>query len=99
VGSISRDYTVFVHLLDGDGNVVAQADGPPVGGDYPTSLWAPDETIVEERVLDVENLSSGVYELALGMYLLETGDRLPATDAEGNRLPHDVIPLTQVRLP
>jgi hypothetical protein len=99
VGSSSRDHTVFVHLLDGDGNVVAQADGPPVGGDYPTSLWAPEETIVDERVLDVENLSSGVYDLAVGMYQLETGDRLPAMDGEGDRLPHDVIPLTEVRLP
>ena len=97
--SIRRDYTVFVHLLDGESNVVAQADGPPVNGDYPASLWAPGETIVEERVLGVENLSSGVFELALGMYLLETGDRLPATDGGGERLAHDVIPLTEVRLP
>ena len=79
--------------------MVAQADGPPTGGDYPTSLWAPGETIVEQRTLDVEDLSSGVYELALGMYLLETGDRLPATGANGERLAHDVISLTEVHLP
>jgi len=97
--SIGRDYTIFVHLLDSGGNVVSQADGPPVGGDYPTSLWAPDETIVEERVLDVGDLSSGVYDLGVGMYLLETGDRLPVTDAGGERLPHSAIPLTEVRLP
>jgi hypothetical protein len=99
LASVGRDYTVFVHLLNSDGNVVAQADSPPVGGDYPTSLWAPGETIVGQRALDVEGLSSGVYELALGMYLLETGDRLPATDADGERLTHDVIPLTEVHLP
>jgi hypothetical protein len=97
--SIARDYTVFVHLLDNGGNVVAQADGPPVGGDYPTSLWAPGETIVEERGLDVEDLSSGVYKLAVGMYLLKTGDRLPVTDADGERRAHGVIPLTEVHLP
>jgi hypothetical protein len=96
---VSRDYMVFVHLLDSNGSLVAQADGPPVGGDYPTSLWAPGETVVGQHVLNVEDLSPGVYELALGMYLLETGDRLPAIDADGERLIHDVIPLTEVRLP
>lgn len=96
---VNRDYMVFVHLLDGEGNVVAQADGPPVGGDYPTSFWAPGETIVGQHMLHVEDLTPGTYELAVGMYLLETGDRLPAADGDGQSLAHDVIPLTRVRLP
>ncbi|MEA3374708.1 MAG: glycosyltransferase family 39 protein, partial [Chloroflexota bacterium] len=96
---VNRDYMVFVHLLDGEGNVVAQADGPPVGGDYPTSFWAPGETIVGQHMLDVEDLTPGTYELAVGMYLLKTGDRLPAADGDGQSLAHDVIPLTRVRLP
>lgn len=96
---VSRDYTVFVHLLDSDGNLVTQADGPPVGGDYPTSFWAPEETVVGKHVLDVDGLSSGVYELVVGMYRVETDSRLPATDADGERLTHDMMPLTKVHVP
>ncbi|GIW05759.1 MAG: hypothetical protein KatS3mg060_0564 [Dehalococcoidia bacterium] len=45
------DLRVAVHLLDGAGQLVAQADGPPDGGRYPTSLWSPGETIVDRRSL------------------------------------------------
>ncbi|MBV8085023.1 MAG: glycosyltransferase family 39 protein, partial [Chloroflexi bacterium] len=36
--SPSKDYTVFVHLLDGSGKVAAQVDTQPRGGDFPTSI-------------------------------------------------------------
>jgi hypothetical protein len=94
-----RDYTVFVHLLDGAGRPASQADGPPVGGDYPTSYWAPGEVIVDERLVSTEGLAAGAYHLGAGMYLLETGERLAAAGAGGARLPNDVLPLAEVELP
>jgi hypothetical protein len=99
LAALENDYTVFVHLLDGDGELVAQADGPPVGGDYPTSFWAPGETVVGERVLNIAGLSSGIYELRVGMYLRATGDRLPLIDGDGNRQVGDAVSLTEVQLP
>jgi hypothetical protein len=96
LAAMEQDYTVFVHLLDPAGTLAAQADGPPVGGDYSTSLWSPDEMIADERFVSTENLSAGTYSLRVGMYLLETGKRLPALDGQGVRLPADVIPLTEV---
>ena len=39
-GTFDRDYTVFVHLRDGADQTMAQGDGPPVEGTYPTSFWA-----------------------------------------------------------
>jgi len=99
LASMERDYTVFVHLIGPDGSLVTQADGPPVDGDYPTSFWAPGEIIIDERVIPAEGLSSGTYHLRVGMYLLQTGERLPAVDKEGVRLPADAIPLVEVNWP
>jgi hypothetical protein len=96
---VDQDYTVFVHLVGPDGELAAQADGPPAGGDYPTSLWEFGEIVFDERLVQTQDLPSGTYRLSLGMYLLETGMRLPALDGSGERLPDDVVPLTEVELP
>ncbi len=96
---MTEDYVIFVHLLDSDGDLVAQADGPPINDDYPTSYWASGELIVDERTLHVGELEPGVYQLKVGMYLLETGERLSAVDAAGERLPNDAILLTEIDLP
>ncbi len=95
---LERDYTVFVHLVGPDGALAAQADGPPVGGDYPTSLWAPGEIVADGRFVSTEGLPPGTYDLRVGMYLLETGERLPAFDGQGVRLPADAIPLTALEV-
>lgn len=71
----AADYTVFVHLVDSDGNLAAQADSPPAGGAYPTSLWDPGEIIVDERRLS--DLPPGRYTLQVGLYRPDTGERLP----------------------
>jgi hypothetical protein len=96
---MAQDYTVFVHLDGTDGTLAGLADGPPVGGDYPTSLWSPGEMIVDERLIFTEGIPPGTYRLSVGMYLPETGERLPATDADGARLPDDRVPLMEVDLP
>lgn len=74
-----RDYTVFVHLRRPDGGIVAQQDGPPAGGAYPTGLWDPGEVIRHEARLALTGglLPAGAYELVTGMYDLATGVRLP----------------------
>ncbi len=82
---MSRDYTVFIHLREepGGGNV-AQADHRPLGSVYPTSLWPVGKTIRETSnglggaaLVIPPDLPPGEYELWAGMYLLETGQRLP----------------------
>lgn len=73
---LSADYTVFVHFLNPQGEVVAQADGPPANGAYPSSLWDTDEIIVDHRALPA--LPPGAYSLWVGLYRPDTGERLPA---------------------
>ena len=96
---MDRDYVVFVHLLAGEGSLVTQADGPPIGGDYPTSFWSPGDKIADQHVLNIKDLPPGTYGLQVGMYLLETGQRMPVTDSGGERLVSDAIPLAEVHLP
>ncbi len=77
----ASDYTVFIHILDTTGTIVAQADSPPAAGTYPTSLWDSGETIVGSRLLP--ELPAGQYILRLGLYRPDTGERLLVDGAEG----------------
>lgn len=71
-------YTVFVHLVDANGQVVADADAPPSSGLYPTNRWRANETVRDRHTLNIPGeLAPGTYSLAIGMYLPATGARLP----------------------
>ncbi len=74
-----EDYTVFVQLVNPQDQVVAQGDGPPRGGAYPTSWWAPGETIADTHLIPLSpDLPPGDYRLITGLYRLADGTRLPA---------------------
>jgi hypothetical protein len=89
---------VFVHLV-GEKSPLAQGDGPPMGGDYPTNLWDAGDVIADERVLALPgDLPTGRYPLLVGLYDLQTGVRLPALDEQGARLPADAIPLGAIEV-
>jgi 4-amino-4-deoxy-L-arabinose transferase-like glycosyltransferase len=79
------DYTVFVHVYDASGTLVAQADNPPVARDYPTSWWDPGE-----RIRDVHRVAAalgpGAYTVEIGLYDAESGERLPASGPLGDRV-------------
>lgn len=84
------DYTVFVHLLDSEGNLVAGQDTQPRNGTYPTTIWSPGEQIIDPHTLPVpDTLAPGRYQLAIGLYHQPTGERLPATLPDGTTEPHN----------
>ncbi len=82
---VDQDYTVFAHLLDGQGKFVTAADSQPGLGDLPTSTWGPGEIIVDEHHL-TPPAGAQTPKLEFGLYLLATGQRLPATAADGTPL-------------
>ena len=47
----ASDYTAFVHLIDEDGNLVAQDDHPPLEGEYRTSFWMRGDVIRDTHSL------------------------------------------------
>ena len=94
-----RDYTVFVHLVDGSGELIAQSDSPPQAGVYPTSIWDVGERVVDERSLTVAgDTAPGDYLLLVGLYDPETGTRLPAYDQGGQRYANDAVELASLRI-
>ena len=85
-------YTVFTHLLDGEGKVRGQRDGVPVDGTRPTTGWAVGEIIVDRYEISVDgDTPEGTCQIEIGLYDPESGDRMPAFDAEGQRLEHDRV--------
>ncbi|MGQ9715157.1 MAG: hypothetical protein ACUVST_10410 [Anaerolineae bacterium] len=81
-GQVQGDYTVFVHLVGGDGRILAQEDAAPAGGERPTSGWRPGEIVADAHTLpSPQQGASGPFCLALGWYLPQTGERLPLVRA------------------
>jgi hypothetical protein len=76
-----RNYHTFVHLLDGDGNIVAQHDGPPGNGRLPSLGWLPGEYLADPHSLYLPpDLPVGAYRLEVGLYEPVTWQR-PAEGA------------------
>jgi hypothetical protein len=73
--------TVFVHLLDEEQQLVAQADGHALAGTYPFLLWEAGQVTADVRVLD----AAGKTVLA-GLYDPLSGERLEGVDAAGEPL-------------
>lgn len=74
-----RNYHTFVHLLDAEGHIVAQHDGPPGsdGKQLPTLGWLPGEYLVDTHLLQLPfDLPNGDYRLDVGLYDPATGQRL-----------------------
>ncbi len=74
-----RPYTIFLQLLDAQGQVVSSWDSQPFHGLYPTDLWSPGEVIADTFLLPLPagGLPSGRYRLITGFYNFDTGQRLP----------------------
>ncbi len=92
VDAVSGNYTVFVHLLDPQGERRAQHDNPPGRGVRATNTWLGDERIIDRYELDVPtDAPAGDYTLRIGLYDAETGDALALEDAGGQVVDGDTL--------
>jgi hypothetical protein len=82
----AADYTTFLHLRDAANKNVAQKDGPPAAGRYPTGLWEAGEIIVDEITLPLAGLPPGEYTPVVGLYEFATGNRLATPGQAANEL-------------
>ncbi len=92
-GTPDADYTVFVHLVDAGGTLIAQDDGFPAAGAYPTLWWLPDDVTQDRHSFSLDEIPQTSLYFRVGLYERESGDRLPAYQADGERLPDDVLTL------
>jgi hypothetical protein len=88
---IHRDYTVFVHLVDAEGQPCGGGDGYPVSGTFPTSQWPGNRVVADRRTVPWGKDSPGPCQIEFGLYDLETLQRLPAVGAAGEALPGDRV--------
>jgi hypothetical protein len=66
---LSQDYHTYVHLLNEEGQSIAQSDHRPGQEYYPSSLWKPGETLLDVHVLSVPSeTQTGVVTLQAGAY-------------------------------
>ena len=74
------DYSVFVHLLDENGAIIAQKDGAPgTAANYLPTAWDKGDIIADIRLLTAPpDFPSEKYTFRIGIYNWATGERLPA---------------------
>jgi len=97
VTALAGDRVVFVHLYDAEGLLVATADGPPLAGGFPTSLWRPGDRVRDEHIASLPGEGVAPWQLGVGWYDPFTGARLAATTAGGVRLLDDEFLIAVLR--
>jgi hypothetical protein len=90
---IDKDYTVFVHLVDENGQIVASEDAQPQNGSAPTSKWKQDNLVVDPHILPIpSNVKlGGSYRLEVGLYDLPASRRLGILDATNSVITDSII--------
>jgi hypothetical protein len=73
------DTTVFVHLLDSRGELLAQADGDPFGGLLPLDRWPADLIAWDLRLADPVPAAT----VQVGLYDRSTGERMSVVASDG----------------
>jgi hypothetical protein len=94
---IDERYKVFLHLVDENGQIVAQQDSEPGGNLTPTNIWQPGQVIVDNHGLFIPaETAPGTYTLLLGLYdFADPSNRLPI-DTGG--VPSDSWPVALIRV-
>lgn len=78
-----RDLTVFIHVLDQNGSIVAQIDRRPFAGRFPTASWKIGEMLQDEMLLQLpKEMESGSYSIKLGLY--DEGGRISFVSGQDN---------------
>jgi len=77
--AMDRNWSLFVHVVDADGVIVAQRDRYPGQGLLATTLMQPGQTWADAYAIPLprEIVAPGEARLAVGVYDLRDGARLP----------------------
>ncbi len=76
-----ESYKVFAQLRRAGTNEIAgQVDTIPRNWTYPTDWWEVNEIVTDTLSIPLNDLGPGRFELWLGFYIEESGERLPVTD-------------------
>jgi hypothetical protein len=88
---LKDDYTVFVHYQRG-GERVAQADGQPAAGHYPTRRWRSGDLVHDDHSITLPySPDPSRDQIIVGLYRPEDGQRLALLDGAGNPIGDSVV--------
>jgi hypothetical protein len=76
---LTENATVFVHLLDENGEMIAQNDAQPVQNSYPLTVWPQGVIVVDKHILPGVAARS----LAVGLYNPGDFNRWPVVNPDG----------------
>jgi hypothetical protein len=89
---MSQDYTVFTHLVDEENTTWAQRDNQPVDGFHATTRWEPGEIVRDQYDLLIpSDAPPSEYQIEVGLYLAETGERLSVADPQSEQVANRVL--------
>ncbi len=86
----ANDYTIFNHVLHVPSGEVIQVQDRLAGhsGTHPSSNWQPYEWLFDHfEIVIPPDAPAGEYQLLVGLYRAEDGDRLPVPGYPDNALP------------
>jgi hypothetical protein len=77
----TANYSVFIHLVDDLGLIIAQLDTMPGGGLLPTSQWQPGQAHIEAYSVEIPRTAYAPNRgrWVIGLYEHPTGQRLPVS--------------------
>jgi hypothetical protein len=79
---LRESYTVFVHIEDASGTLIAQHDSLPWDGRYPTFIWEAGEIVQTAHLLKWPGNALFPLRVYVGMYRLVDFSRLPVIQNE-----------------
>ena len=86
----TRPATVFIHVLDTGGALVAQHDGIPAYGTRPVPTWQPGERILDRHELVLPETFTGQATIFAGLYDSETLAPVPFANGQAT------LPLAEI---
>ncbi len=88
IAPIGEDFKIFIHVLDAQGNVIAQRDAAPMADLYPTSAWQVGEIVSDLHGVRLpSNTRTGALRIALGFYAPQSNERMSVRALDGQPLP------------
>lgn len=91
---VPRPWTVFVHLVDATGAIVAESNSQPLGGALPFPRWTPGDWMADRHTLPLPpDLPPGSYTLRVGLYRPDKGGERQRVWAEDGGPIGDLVEL------
>lgn len=77
---MDRPWTVFVHVVDAQGTIVAERNAEPRDGLFPTDAWVRGDWVRDLKQVPLTGVPAGTYRIEIGVYDPATSQRLGVYD-------------------